>query len=166
MARRSNRGGRRADYDWSGIGGFVIATQTTANQVQSIAGFTAAGTVIRCRGEVLAVLDVGAANDRFVLGLGIIIATDAQIAAGGTAFPSPISVLDADWLWHGFVTLMSETGTQSDDLGGQVGRLVIDSKAMRKVKANDNIVLVVDGVQLSGTPSVDIVAGVRVLFAS
>ena len=111
-------------------------------------------------------MDVGAAFDAIAVGFGIMIATDAQVTAGATAFPSPSTVLDNSWLWHGFAFLRSESGVQADadQVGGQFVRLSIDSKAMRKVKSNDNVVLVSDGIVLGGSPTYDFIAAARILF--
>ena len=161
MARQ--RSGRKTDYSWSG-GSFNQASIATANVIETIVTFNEAGTIYRCRGNLLALLDVQAAGNVNLLGVGLMVASDAQVAAGATAFPSPIDAVDADWIWHSFLPLKSETGTQSDLLGGQVARMEIDTKAMRKVKMNDNLVMVADGQQLAGTGVVDAIAAVRVLF--
>ena len=165
MARSRNTG-RRTDYEWQGLLGFQLSTIAEANQFVTLLTTNAAATLIRTRGEILYSIDGPADNDAKSLGFGIIIATDAQVTAGVTAFPSPLSVLDADWLWHGFGLLKSQSATQFSDLGGQVGRLVIDSKAMRKMKPNDNVVFVVDGANLAGTPVADVQVAARLLLGT
>ncbi len=160
----SKRGsGRRSDYQW--LGGFgstgAIAEAVVINNlVQS----NVAGTLVRSRGEVILSIDGPADGDKIVIGCGLMIASDAQVVGGIAGFPSPIGATDADWLWHSFVPLQSQSATQDQALGDQVARLVIDSKAMRKVKQNDNVVIVFDGDQQSGTPVVDATFGVRFLF--
>jgi hypothetical protein len=76
--------------------------------------------------------------------------------------PSPLTTPEADWMWHNFVHLSSVTGTQSDD-GSQIARIEIDSKAMRRVKANDQLIFVCDANLVSGTPTYDFLLGTRVL---
>ena len=166
MARGRGRSGRRSDYTWSGQTWFnagLGAGQSLGNG--SIAVVGAAGTIVRVRGQAVATMDVGAADDRMVVGLGLIVGSDDQFAAGAAAFPSPTDDLDGDWLWHGFFPLQSLVGTQGGEIS-QTYRLEVDSKAMRRVKQNDQIVCVADGVILAGSPTADVVAGFRVLFAT
>ena len=85
------------------------------------------------------------------------------MTAGASAFPSPSSDLAADWLWHGLFPLLSITGTQGDDAGGQFWQAEIDSKAMRRVKAEEVIAVVADGFILTGSPTADVVMAARCL---
>ncbi len=163
MAR--NRTGRRLTYNWQGVQG-TISSITTANKVGTGSiFFDAAQTVMRIRGNVLASLDFVAANEKLSLALGLIVITDAVLAAGPTAMPSPIAVPDAEWIWHQYIPLQAQGAAQVEDLGNQVFRAEIDSKAMRKVKANENVVLVADGVQEAGSAVGDVVYGFRILTA-
>ena len=164
MARQRSSG-RRADYAWAGASFFRVA-QTTGGSANSVAILNGPGTIVRTRGEILGMMDVGAAGDTAVLGFGIIIIDDDAFAAGAGSIPSPVLDTPADWLWHGWMPLRSETGTQSDDQGSHVGRLTIDSKAMRRVKQNDNVVFVGDVNILAGTPTVDWAVGCRTLLAT
>ena len=166
MARGRSRG-RRSDYTWNGAAWFdatLSATQSLGSG--SIATVNAAGTLVRLRGYATVSMDVAAADNTQVVALGMIVGSDDQVAAGATAFPSPMDDLDADWIWHSFFPLRSVTGTQSDGVGGQVVSQVIDSKAMRRVKQNDQLVMVADAQILAGSPTADSVAGVRALFAT
>ncbi len=122
-----------------------------------------AGTLVRSRGEIVLSIDGPADGDKHVVGVGLMVASDAQVAGGIAGFPSPIGATDADWFWHSFVPLQSQSATQDQALGDQVARVIIDSKAMRKVKQNDNLVIVFDGDQQSGTPVTDATFGVRFL---
>ena len=157
--------GRRADYQWQGnvlqLAGVGAAGSFTGIQVNNTAG----ATIVRCRGEILCGLDVGAAGDGAVVGHGLMVMDDDQLAVGLTGMPDPEADLDADWIWHGFSPLRSESGTQGQDHGDQ-HRLTIDSKAMRRIKQNDNLVYVIGVSILSGTPTVDVTLGVRMLIAS
>ncbi len=163
---RGGREGRRADYNWNGLSGGSSVTNAAIVNGFAVAVMNTAGTIVRTRGEVLVMMDVGAGADTIAVAMGLMVLPDAVVAAAGTAFPSPSEVLDGDWLWHGFALLRSETGTQSDDLSSHVQRLTIDSKAMRKVKANDQLVFIFDGVVLVGSPTYDIVMAGRTLLAS
>ena len=159
---RGRRTGRKTDYSWQGASG-VLTTIGTANQFLVLAIFGAPFTVMRTRGNVVLTMDTGAAGDAMAVGLGIIILKDSVVTAGAASMPGPSNVLDAEWVWHQWVPLLSQTGTQSDDVGGQVARVEIDSKAMRKVKSNEQIVFVADAIIHAGTPTVDLVVGGRIL---
>ena len=156
--------GRRTDYQWNGVAGLQTVTLSTTQALMgSICVFSSSQTLMRVRGRVLVAMDVGAADESMVVAVGLIIADDTQFTAGATAFPSPISDLAADWLWHGFFPLRSITGTQSDLLGGQFWQAEIDSKAMRKVKATENISVMADATVLSGSPTADVILAARCL---
>ena len=161
---RGSRTGRKTDYSWSGICG-IANTIAAANTLGSgLITFSESGTIYRLRGHVSVSLDVAAADNRQCVAVGLIVGTDVAVVAGATAFPSPLSDPDAEWIWHGFFNLVSITGTQSDSGGGQFQEREIDSKAMRKVKTNSNVVLLADGEQQGGTPTADVGYGFRLLF--
>ncbi len=161
MARQ--RSGRKTDYTWIVTSGAVTAQGATQQRI-AVAVFNSSGTVMRVRGELMASMNGPSAADITVLGVGLIVATDAQVTAGAASFPSPLSVGDADWMWHGFVPLVSQ-GVVEDQFGN-VGKIIVDTKAMRRVKPNEQLVLVADAVLLVGTATVDLAFGVRVLFGT
>ncbi len=164
MARSRQAAGRRSDYEWGGSCG-LFNTIAELNQILTIASLNGSGTVVRLRGHVSVQIDGPADGDKKCVAMGLILATDAATAIGGTALPSPITDLDAEWIWHGFFGLQAQSATQSASEGSQVVTREIDSKAMRKFKSNSNVIAVVDGSNLSGTPVADAVVGVRVLIA-
>ena len=172
MARRSRvgtlpvRSGNRARYEWSGSLGNVALANGASTGIFTLVTLNIPATLMRVRGNLLVMMDVGAANDTMSVCAGIYIASDAQVTAGAAAFPSPFSIPEADWLWHQHLLLRSESGTQADadQLGGQIVRTEIDSKAMRKIRPNQNLMMVFDGAQLAGTPTYDIMVGIRALF--
>ncbi len=159
---RGKRSGRRPDYEWQGLA-FSLNSIAEANVFQGVAVVNGAATLMRVRGEILASIDAPTDGDQKVLGFGIMIVTDAQLAAGPTSVPSPLTVMDGDWLWHGFIPLVAQAANLEHTVAG---RLTIDSKAMRKLKPNDNVVMIVDGLNIAGTPVADATLGVRALFAS
>jgi len=112
-------------------------------------------------------LDAGASDERAIVAFGLIIGNDDQVAVGATAFPSPADDLDAPWLWHGFMTVSSVAESGTVPSSALYDRLVIDSKAMRKVKSNQQIVLTgAVGASVDQTGTWDLLFGIRVLIAS
>ncbi len=134
-------GGRRTDYSW--IGAQFAQTVLTGTQ-GLIQSFEPGGTftLMRSCGSLLIKGTPDAVADDVVVGLGItIVSTDAS-ASGGTALPNPITDANQSWLWHQFVGLSAgSAGLLGDDIGS-VHRVEIDSKAMRRMKTNQSIVLV------------------------
>ncbi len=160
MAR--GRTGRKTDYTWNGttFGNSIGAATSTLLSVAVVGG---AGTVMRTRGAIVASIDGEVDGDKVAVMLGIKTASDDQVAAGATAFATPSADMDADWLWHGGIMLQSQAASNEHQA---VGRLEIDSKAMRRVKQNQQVVLIVTPVSLAGTPSIDVTGYVRILFGS
>ena len=170
MARaRGARSGRRVDYQWGGLVVFQTLSKaaTTSSFMGSFnLGGAISGTIMRVRGDCIVNMDVGAADDSGVFAVGLIVGTDAAVAVGNTAFPSPVADLDADWLWHGFFALRALSSTQVDNEGGQFSHREIDSKAMRKFKPNENLVAVGAVTVQSGSPTFDCTGAFRALLGS
>ncbi len=168
MARARSRSGRRPDYQWVGLLAFQSLALSSSKSFMgsSNLGVAITGTIARVRGDCSVMMDVNAADDAGVVGVGLILGTDAAVAVGTTAFPSPTADLDADWLWHGFFALRSLTSTQEANVGGQYAPREIDSKAMRKFKPNENLVAVGGVTIQAGTPTFDILGAFRVLIQS
>ena len=159
MARRTS--GRRTDYTWQGsqvTGGLAAA----GISVTAVLTSAVSGTIMRSRGELLAVLDGPTAGDQAVVFAGLIVVTEEQLAVGATAIPNPGADFDADWMWHGGISLIDE-GAFPDFVGG---RLTIDSKAMRKIKQSMSVALVVANSSSVGTPAIDFEGYLRILFGA
>jgi len=163
MARAVRVARRRSVKQWTGTqnGTPVVLTTTQA----TVLSFTSdeATTLIRSRGSIIvnAIPNAAADNDWAIFGL--IIATDEAIAAGGASLPSPVGSADGNWLWHQYVGLMDGVSTAANAASIGLNHVVtIDSKAMRKVGRNQNVVLV--GELATGEmASVQVIAGLRVL---
>ncbi len=159
------RSGRRVDYEWSGndaFGGQINSDATTAFTIVTM-GF--AGTLMRCRGRIRASLNGPVDGDKTVVACGLIIVTEEQLASGPSAMPDPATDLDAEWIWYGSLLLMCQEIV--DTASGQVvDTLEIDTKAMRKFKSSQSIVLIERNVDVSGVAIVDTLTGLRTLFAS
>jgi len=159
------RSGRRADYTWIG----VPLVRTVATTVQAVLGTLSAGlpgTVVRCRGSFLVQGIPNAALDDEICGIGIHKVTSSASAAGGASVPGPIDDDDSDWMFHQYVPLVSLLETvASPNAIGLNHRFDIDSKAMRKLKPDD-VVAVIIQLATGEMASVQVSGGVRVLHAS
>jgi len=98
----------------------------------------------------------------------------AAVAAGLIIAPTPATVgVDpitepgANWLWHSYFLLqtegivggVSEHGTEQ--LTAQ--REIVDNKAMRKIREDESLFLVVSNQNLVGSPAVNVSSAFRVL---
>ncbi len=149
MARR--RGGRGLDYDWVSTGGSNSAIDLAVGVAALGSGsidINSAATIMRTRGLVAIQLDATAVDERALIAVGIIVVSDNALAAGTASVPAPFTDSSDDWLWYDFMWVSSgaEGAVVSDFLAQ---RTVIDSKAMRKVKAGENLALVVEVVVAS-----------------
>ena len=161
MARSS---GWRNDYGWNGVSGLINGFSTANALGFGNFTFLEAGTLMRTRGEVVVGIDGPTDGDKAAVAIGIMVVSEEVRVAGAASIPGPASEAEADWLWHSWVPLQAQASPLHGDLGVSA-RLTIDSKAMRKFKANKALVLVAETVHLSGTPTIDLSYGLRILTA-
>ncbi len=171
---RGRRSGRGPDYDWEVLAGLAtgvdVATGTkflwgaTTGETNLEAG--TALTLMRMRGRCFAQLDATAVDERVIVSVGAIVASADAIAAGTGSLPGPDSDGDDEWIWHGNLLLSSgaEAAVNTNSL---FDRLEIDSKAMRKLKQNQAIVLVGEvAFSLDQGGTFDFMYGARFLTAA
>ena len=162
MARGRGRG---VDYEWLGNMAFGGSVASDASFVFNLATATQPVTIFRLRGRIRGSLDGPVDGDKTVLGCGIINVTEEQVAAGSGSIPSPIDDPEEEWIWMGSLLLMAqEVVTQSDGAFSDV--LEIDSKAMRKQKVSQSLVIVVRNKDVSGAANADVIGAVRCLAGS
>ncbi len=119
-------------------------------------------TLIRVRGRVAALTDDSSTPSGFAqVIMGIIKVTSAAFAAG--AVPTPATDESSDWLWWDAATI----GAAAADVIGQevtIDRLIVDSKAMRKIGNNEVVVFVTELVVCEGTMVANVCGHMRVLL--
>jgi len=121
-------------------------------------------TVIRIRGSLgLKAQPGGGAPAESSVGLGIYLADSVALAAG--SLQVPITDIGSDWIWW-FNGLVGEPSAGQTELGRfeTFQRIDVDSKAMRKVKVNQALVLVAQSINARGTGQIDVFGTVRVLL--
>ncbi len=125
-----------------------------------------AGTLLRVIGEYVIVPTAApAAADAVVVSVAMgIISTDA-LTIGATAFPDPLSDPGYPWMyWMSHAFHFGTTELDPSQAGGSVRRFV-DSRAMRKIKPSESLILSVQYKDIAGTPPMTFIAGdFRVLF--
>ncbi len=140
---RGRGSGRRTDYEWVNFGDILAGINpgsAAAFGVQAL-GFTLAGTVTRIRGRVGATLDTGAVNELGLLLCGLLVMTGDAVVTGSAPELSTNQVDEASWVWRGSLFLSSgqEAAVVTDALSND---LVVDSKAMRRVKPGEVLAMV------------------------
>ncbi len=124
-------------------------------------------TLVRIRGSILVTLISSAAvpSSTFMV-MGIKLASAAAVT--GASVEQPLAQIGSDWIWWTVVPLVLLTGgsvasPNGDGLNSNV-RVPVDSKAMRKVKNNELLVLVMQNSVSESTTTVGVDGGVRCLF--
>ena len=172
MARGRHGSGRRPDYAWAGIGDSLLAVDpgAAAQTLGSSSLLAVPQTLVRLRGRIFAQLDAAAVDERIGVIVGVGVFDTDQVTAG--AFPEFTTDGATEefggWMWVG--TLFVSSGAEGAIVNeGLFDRIDVDSKAMRRVKPNEQVVVVVEApsalaVDQGGT--VDVLAHIRCLSAS
>ena len=168
MANRSR--GRRTDYLWVGAGDVIPDVDPGAAAQFGVTATSVGGasTLMRIRGVIGATLNAGAVQEHMQILFGLLIVSSDAFAAG-VAPEFTISGAPAEeghWIWTGSLYLSSgsEGSVVSDHLSGS---LEIDSKAMRRVKANDVLAVVTEipaALAVDAAGDVDVIYRYRALF--
>jgi len=160
--------GRKRLTEWGAfeVMGRIIALTGTSVGNQSV-GVVANErlTIIRLRGHGFIHLDAGAVEESAVVGIGLIVAPTEAFTAGVGSLPTPLTDMEAPWIWHD-VFAMGPAVIVGDD-GGDLSRNVqftIDNKAMRKLRTDEELGFVFEVDVISGTPNVDAFVAARQLF--
>jgi len=156
------RGGSRGVKEW---GGGPFAEQALSITQGLLATFFEAGspsTILRIRGQFVVKGTPDAVTDDDVVGLGLIVISEAAAVAGGASVPGPINDEGSPWIWHQYVPLVAgQAALLGQDIGSIV-RVEIDSKAMRKLGINERLALV--GELTTGSyAAVSVTGGFRIL---
>ena len=164
MARQFNRT-RPMQKSWLGANFGATSINATAQAVLGAFQFTvsSSSTLLRIRGNLLVKATPDAVADNTVVGLGMGIITTDAATIGGTSVPGPLGDPDWDWVWHQYVPLdAGQAALAGDDIGTFV-RVPIDSKAMRKMKTNESLVLIGHAAN-SNFGALVVSGGMRALF--
>ncbi len=146
MAKRMVRSGRKTDYLWANMADSNPAVDLAEGAVGvgntgllSLSAFT----IYRVRGTIGVQLDTSAVDERAVIQFGMALVSSAAFAAGGASIPSPVTEASYPWLWRGevFISSLAEAAVVNDFLSQTIK---VDSKAMRKSKPDEALVLVAE----------------------
>ncbi len=173
MARRrvfQRAASRRTSWEGSNV---ALSLTTGVQAQQAIVSETVLETfpnptVVRIRGEVIVAISaaVGANGANANITLGMKLTTASAFAAGGASVESPNTEIGSDWIWWNAVPMRAaSTAAPSNPDGiGLLARVVVDSKAMRKVGPNQVLILVAHNVVGGSTMTVALSGTIRVLL--
>ena len=160
MARRfEGRERQRVSWDiWPGSLLHLTADATTifGGTVPFGQGFT----IRRIRGAILLCLEgTLAALDHTTIAVGAAVVSTDAAEAGAGSMPDPLADAEYPWLWYWTGDLYMPGASTSatwvnPTLGLAAVRLVVDSKAQRRVKNKESLVMVVQHASLVGAPPI------------
>ncbi len=172
MARRRSGFAKTIDFkEWDALPAIRLTGISATTVLGGSLAFGPAGaaTILRIRGEVVAQLETPAANEVKAFGIGIgVFSTDA-VALGATAMPDPLADVGYPWIYWSAHVLMARIAdgatSPADQAGTKTARIMIDSKAMRKVRPDQSVAIVVEPINLAGTATMELAMGpIRVLI--
>jgi len=144
---RQVRSGAKRHPDWSDNVPLTSFTGIAASSAVLLTVFTPTGggeTVIRTRGLFGWKSDQNAAAEDQLGAVGICKVSAQAVSVGITAIPHPDTDAGFPWLWHSFFASSFVFGTNVGLVPDMFHRIVIDSKAMRKVTDDERIVVVIE----------------------
>ena len=123
-------------------------------------------TIVRMRGHILLRQTTQSTTiTTGVVFMGIKLATASAVASGITALETPFTEIGSDWIWWETRALSTLDSTLGQSNGTQThSRVLLDSKAMRKVQPNQVLVFVAQHTAIAGTQTSIIVGGIRILL--
>ena len=141
--RRTSATRRRTGWE-DGPNGTVAATVDSSALFGNSQQIAQDGlTLVRIRGELNCALStITTSLDGFGrVAAGICVVSENAFAVGVTAIPTPADDIAWDgWIWYSIVSLFGPSATVSNSDGPANVRIPIDSKAMRKLRAPDVLV--------------------------
>ena len=139
---------RKTSWERGPRGGVSLAVEGAIAFPIGVSSASDGLTIVRTRGELLYALTlVTTANDGFdTVAFGVCIVSENAFAVGITAIPTPFTDASWDgWMVHNMTAAFQPVaGDSVGELGSSANRIDIDSKAMRKFKATDVLVGVLE----------------------
>jgi len=176
LMNRGRRSGPRRGTFWEKFNDSVMVELSTSTALSRVVAIVTEGdldnvpnpTVIRIRGNIFAQLGAAAnaQGDAILIGHAIMVVDAKQLAIGVTAMPLPLSSNSEDFLWYGSQFVAQNDGTTILNNSSNYDKLVVDSKAMRKITVNQVLVLVseIDILSGAGNEDINFAADLRILF--
>ena len=155
-------GGKKIDFkSWFSIPAITLPFTGNATVSGGALLFDIPATVLRIRGELIYQMQATgiAIGDQARVGFGLGIVSQDAFALGATALPDPLGDVSFPWLFWNETNFASELAAATNTAGSAVRRLVVDTKAMRKLKPEEALVAIYQYDDITGTPGVDVHQG-------
>ena len=131
---------------WFGLGTGTITIVAATTQILTSLNAAALAlrpfTILRTHAQIMLTSDQTATSETPEGALGRTIVTEQALAIGATAVPDPLLEPDADWYLYQAVMTTFLFG-DATGFGPDGNQYSIDSKAMRKVGINDDVITVI-----------------------
>jgi len=169
MARRYNR---KIDFkQWDGIPSWQQTISVDSTRAGSSLGFLIPATILRVRSRILISNDSPADTEQVNLAFGLGIVSSDAVAAGAGSLPDPDGEPEYPWLWWDDIAIQSFGGAVSPveitPFGEGCREIIVDSKAMRKVKPGETLTWVSSSFRVAGTPTLSVMGSItRVLIGT
>ncbi len=154
------------NFIWTLSSGIFSAISAGTTALQFAAAGSSPVTVMRMRGQVLSVINgVSAANLGVLLTMGVI---KVPRGSATTVQYDPFTDPSAPWLWYTAVPLIYDEYVTDVVASTQaaMNRNIVDNKAMRRIREDEDIFFVAEGSDVVGGPVWNINASLRMLTAS
>ena len=149
---------------WGLAQGSSLALGVGSAGFLAVAAGTQAATLLRIRGEVLVYLDgVQAPGTLVLITMGLLVVPEGQAT---TVLSDPFNDDNAPWLWYGIAYLGYEEAVPDvvDLPLISASRIVIDNKAMRRIRPDQEVQFVTTNTTLGTASSVNVAFAGRVLL--
>ncbi len=167
MAHRHASFGKKIDnVRWTLSSGFFSAISAGTFALAFLADSSTPETLMRMRGRVLTFLEGALAPGGQVrVTMGIIKVPDGT---GTTVLFDPVTDAAAPWIWYDVMNLgYSEyvTDVIASTEAAQ-GRMIVDNKAMRRIRPDEEVQIVVTNTTVDQAASVNVSYAIRTLLGS
>ncbi len=163
MANKSRRSGRAPNVHWTGIQGFTAALSAGSVGVLLSSSQHATETLLRLRGNLTAWIDGAQAGGQSVIAsIGIHLVPEGT---GITVTVDPFGDPSRSWWYYStFVLGYEEYVTDAVDAAGlSVFREIVDVKAMRIVRPDTELQMVITNTTLVSAASINVSLDARAL---
>jgi len=160
MANRKS--GKKIDFTRWTFGAFDSALASGSAQGVIVSPATRAQTILRTRGEIVCYADgTQAPAGRVRVGVGFLVQQ-----AGATAVSLPVTDGDSPFFWYEvFIIGYEEMVTDVIDIPGlSMFRKTIDSKAMRIVRADQEVICIAENLTVGSAMTVNLSVSARFLI--
>ena len=122
--------------------------------------FSFPATILRVRGFVWAAMDqTKQLGDLAEVTWGLAVLSTDAVTAGVGSVPDPAGDADFPWMWWGSMQLDSFVSAAEEVWGTTAQRQEVDTKAMRKIKPNESVLMIGQIGGSVGAPVIDVAIG-------